>query len=168
MRLASYCVWALLAGCPAEQLGIPVPAEGIDAISMEDVVRDVTKLSRAAEPDRAAFLEERWRQMGLSPEEGGRCGFRQGAGSEAIAIVASPGGPEPRDQAPTAVVISVAKAFHGRPPDTRGVWFCVGPPPAEVAWSTTVAPPPGSGDLDYRLLVEQARALVPEIEARLR
>jgi hypothetical protein len=167
MRLASYCVWALLAGCPADQLGIPVPAEGIDAISMEDVVRDVTKLSRAAEPDRLAFLEERWRQMGLEPREAGRCGYRVGTGSEAIAVVASPGGAGPRDQAPTAVVISVAKALHGRPADARGAWFCVGPPPAEVVWSTTVSPPSGSGDLDYRQLVEQARALVPEVEAQL-
>lgn len=168
MRLASYCVWALLAGCPAEQLGIPVPAEGIDAISMEDVVRDVTKLSRApAEADRLAFLEERWRQMGLDPREGGRCGYRAGTGPEAIAVVAPAGSSDPRSQAPTAVVISVAKALHGRPADARGVWFCVGSPPADVAWSTSVDPPAGSGDLDYRQLVEQARQLVPQVEAHL-
>ena len=142
MRVASYCVWALLAGCPAEQLGIPVPHEGIEAIAMEDVVRDVTKLSRApSDPDRLAFLDERWRQMGLDPREGGRCGFRSGSGPEAIAVIAPAGTSSPRDQAPTAVVISVAKAFHGRPADARGVWFCVGPPPTDVEHVRRTTPP---------------------------
>lgn len=172
--------FVLLVACPAEWLGIPVPAEGIDAIAMDDLVRDVARLSggeaAAATPSgeaaRRAFLAERWSQMGLSPAADGRCGRRDGTGPDVVAVVAEPGAPgDPVGQAPTAVVISVAKAFHGRPPDARGAWFCVGEPPdagpivrvtAEEARAAA-----RDGDLDYRVLVDLARAKVPVVEAAL-
>ncbi len=191
----SYFVWLVLAGCPAEQLGIPVPARGVGAVQMEDIVRDVTKLSRgdaakatpSGEAARMGFLDDRWRQMGLEPQEGGRCGLRAGTGGERVAVVAEPGTPgDPLSQAPTAVAITVAKALHGRPVDEEEVWFCVGPPPVEVGWAATIGPlgvgepvrtvspagidvrgGPGAGEIDYRVVEKAARALVTDVEAQL-
>lgn len=172
-------------GCPAEQLGIPVPKGGIEAIAMDDLVRDTARLAKG-EP---GFLAERWADMGLEAREGGRCGVREGTGAESLAIVADEGKPgEASTWAASAVVISVAKAFHGRPADPRAVWFCVGEAPVEAVQTWQIGPvgrgetviTPASpmtayvaegastGELDYRRLEQLARELAVAVETRLR
>jgi hypothetical protein len=193
-------MWLLsLIGCPAEMLGIPVPQSGVDAIAMDDLVRDVAKLSHgatAADDDlRLAFLDERWRQMGLVPEPGSRCARARPSPSPAAVLVVADEWKtgDVASFAPAAVAISIAKAFHEAPID---VAFCVGVErpaaqtlrvhplgrstprlraPAPLPGATVTpdldaatldeAPTATSSDLDYRSLEAAARLAVPAVEA---
>jgi len=125
-----------LMGCPAEQLGIPVPATGVDAVSMEDLRRDLHALTTgaAASPGpsgreaRQRFVDERWRQMGLEVE--GSCGHRAGVTEARIAVVSQPAPAGDRQGwAATALAITLAKAVHGLPTQRLGAAFCVGEAP---------------------------------------
>ena len=179
----------LLLGCPAESLGIPVSKSGVEAVSMDDLVRDVAKLS-GPPADRPAFLAERWRQMNLVVDADG-CARREGSGPDFVAIVAEEGDGA-AGAAAVAVAISLAKTLDGRPTDPVGVRFCVGKAPAgarriielgrlgeaEAVMRTREQDPslsvdvdvrePGgtaTGDLDYRRLEASTRALVPVMTA---
>ena len=149
----------LLLGCPAEMLGIPVPRGGVEAVSMEDLRRDVDALSSRKDEARRAFLAERWAQMGLAPDADGRCGRRSGSGSRAVAVVAdegTDGAPESWSEA--AVAITLAKTLHGRPEDPLGVVFCVGSAP-DAARVLRLDVDAGSGpDPDWRRLEAAARS----------
>lgn len=169
-------LWLL--GCPAEMLGIPVPKRGPDAISMDDLVRDVAKLSEgetaSAEDQRLAFLDERWRQMRLVPEEGGRCGRQPGPTKLLVRADGWTAG-EVRTFTPAAVAISIAKAFDGG----KGLLFCVGASPsAPKILGITLGPagddpsvaefltirPEGPEGLDYRRLEASAKEGVGRVE----
>ena len=189
--------WALAIGCPAEMLGIPVPHAGLDGVSMDDLVRDTARLSRgtaaqdtpAGEADRLAFLDERWTQMGLTPEAGGRCGSRAGTTDARVVVdtVALPPG-DAHAWAAAAAVISLAKTVHGRPEDQRGVWFCAGEAPVTGAFGLRVGPVGGAdavwtegpagvvvgdgvtgpvGDLDHRRVEAVVRGAYPRLVAAL-
>lgn len=189
--------WALGIGCPAEMLGIPVPRAGLDAVSMDDLVRDTARLSRgtagradaAGEADRLAFLVERWTQMGLAPEADGRCGVRQGTGGEVVVVETI--APTPGDAhgwAAVAAAISLAKTLHGREPDPRTIWFCAGVAPVTGVWTLTIGALGGAdavwsevgdrvgvedgvvdvvGDLDHRRVEAAVRAAHPRLVAAL-
>ena len=156
----------LALGCPAEQLGIPVPKGGVEAIAMDDLVRDTAQLTKAASPeDRLAFLAERWDQMGLDAREGGRCGVREGTTADAVAVLAQEGTPgDAASWTAAAAAISVAKAFHGRPAGPRAVWFCVGEAPFPVVevWRIEA----GTGDPDYRAAEQRAKEIAVAVEAK--
>lgn len=99
-------------------LGIPVPPVGVDAIGMDDLVRDTLAIRRGSGHE---FVANRWRDMGLTVDAQG-CGRR--AGDDGLfAVVAN--GAHPTG---IAVAISAAKAFHGRAPDPIGLVFCADEP----------------------------------------
>lgn len=88
----------LLCACPAERLGIELPPGGAEAISHEDLQRDVYLLTRG-EP-RVAFAK-RMGQMRFSPD--GECFVREGGGPPRVLVARSP------DEA--AALISLAKGW---------------------------------------------------------
>lgn len=178
-------------------LGIPVPKAGLEALAMDDLVRDTARLSRgdaaradpAGETDRLGFLAERWAQMGLTVEAGGRCGVRAGTGAEVVVVETS--APTPGDAhqwAGAAAVVSLAKTVHGRPEDPRGAWFCVGPAPVTGAVTIRFGALGGAdaaitddggavvvadgvvgevGDLDHRRVEAAVRLVHPRLLAAL-
>ncbi len=110
----------ILAGCPAEMLGIELPPPGAGAVSMDDLQRDTRG---ASAPDWRAFVTRRFGEMHLRVDDGvALCGSR-GSGPERAFVA-----PEPVDAdgaANVAVLISLAKAADTT--ETPAAWrFCVG------------------------------------------
>jgi hypothetical protein len=110
----------LLIACPVEQLGVELPPGGADAISHEDLRRDVGRLS--TEPPDTVFAE-RMGQMQFRPAAAvawGSCFVREGRGGAAARLVA--GWPDSAAAATgAAALISIAKAWDldGGPPGPR-------------------------------------------------
>lgn len=160
-----------LAGCPVEQLGIEMPPGGADAISQEDLQRDVFGLT-TEEP--GAWFARRAEQVGLEVRrgEGWVCGQR---GSPTRAWVAA--WPRSIDEAAAAAaLLSVAKAWDTldapapsasciadtRVPhaDARPVGpLAPGPLDPETLRSGVADPARPFEGLDYRELEGKARAL---------
>jgi hypothetical protein len=96
MGIASSTLSALLlVGCPAEQLGVPLPPRGEAAIGQDDVQRDLYLLTPGAwnlvDPEEA--LLHRLDEVGLKPAFGGD--FTRGADAERIACGRAGGDPGP-------------------------------------------------------------------------
>lgn len=124
----------LLAGCPAEQLGVPVPPRGLEAINQEDLQRDLYHLLEAGpeherSPEAGAWVAERFEQMHLEPVplplEGAVCGLRPGRGDGSLLVLSQPApAGASRAALPDAAVISLAKSTDGLPTPRRGIMFC--------------------------------------------
>lgn len=116
----------LLQACPAEQLGVEVPAGGVERISAEDLQRDVYALTRP-DVDAGAVFAKRMGQMHLSAEltgDGRVCARREGAGPARVVVAPwTPGDIPAMTQA--AVLISVAKGWDGQAPPKRTTWLCL-------------------------------------------
>lgn len=174
----------LLLACPAQDLGIVVPESGLEAISMEDLTRDVAGLTTGpaleSEAARRVFLSQRYEQMDLRPGPG-MCHHRPGTGPERVEVRFAPGEPGAQDQwGAAAVAITLAKTLHGRSPDVRQVAFCDGAGPSGAVRLLELGPM-GKGDtvireteaglwvgqdtsdqpMDFRRLEEAARELAP-------
>jgi hypothetical protein len=153
MATASW-LWGalLLVGCPAEQLGVPVPPRGVEAIHQEDLQRDVFAMLGRAEahprhPEAAGWVARRLDEMGLtelSTLEGGACAALEGRRDRARLFLSTPA--ERGAQAAAlrdAALISLAKSTHrlGQPehtlvfcsiPKDQAPDFVASPP---LAWS---------------------------------
>ncbi len=146
MRALSVLIAAALAGCPAEQLGVPIPPRGEAAISQEDLQRDTWLMlsagaepqasSRAAREVAAERLEQRLEQMDLEPAFGGSfrqqagqdwnlCGRLQGSEPSTVLVAAlDGGGGADLGASPVAALISLARATDGLARPRRSLLFC--------------------------------------------
>ena len=182
--------------CPAEQLGIELPPCGADAISIEDLRRDVGLFAEAT--DKGAAFRERMAQMqfGEAPSEGGptlACTRRGQAGTLRVAAVA----PMMADLATgAAALVSLAKAWDLAGGPRAGVVACLelaigedflgenpglvelgpfGTEPlqrardgrADVFWSPGIDLERTPGQVNYTELAEKVRLIFRELDGRL-
>lgn len=133
-----------LLGCPAEMLGVQIPAGGVESLQMEDFNRDADRFlhseRRAGMPrhqqGRQDFMD-RLVQMHLLPVfdksfiqgtakgEVHICGERLGRGNERVVVAAvDTGVGAHRSAAGLAALISLAKTYDTNEPPPRGVVFC--------------------------------------------
>lgn len=137
----------LLTACPAEQLGVNLPAGGVESMSNEDLKRDVWGLSRGALSDRRPgrpgheaglqMIGERLQSMHTLPAFGDSllqpagegfnlCTVQKGDGSAHILITAQDQGLGAYESASgVAGLISLAKSFDVRERPVQSLIFCV-------------------------------------------
>jgi hypothetical protein len=160
MHRASLLLLLTLLGCPAEQLGVHIPEGGPDAMSHEDLTRDVHALvklgdRRPGAPGVRAGLEIIQRRLGemkTLPAFGrgyveqqatgwAVCGQKDGRSDRAVLIVALDAGDGAGDSAaPTAALISLAKSYDLNQPPPETLIFCA--VSAQGGWETLWATPP--------------------------
>lgn len=140
--------WALLlAGCPAEMLGVELPAAGVAALSEMDLQRDTRMLSEVTGDDRLERLHRRFEEMRLKPAFGRdwrdgdvSCGVRAGRGEGAVLIVAVDDGATVQGGAvPAAALISLAKVTDLAETSAHAWIYCDAP---ESALAGLTAKPP--------------------------
>jgi hypothetical protein len=151
----------LLLGCPAADLGVELPPEGIDAISAEDLRRDTELFLREGT---AAWLT-RMAAMNAVPLSGPRVCVGQGAGAESeparwAATDVSTGKFTLGDAVDAAALVSLAKAWDtlGNKPGPR--LYCLGAGPGQRlpsmnATATTVQ------EVDFRDVAKALRKVSP-------
>ena len=131
----------LLLGCPAEQLRIELPKGGLNALSEEDIRRDLFMLDQLgdrteaqAAGEGAARIERRLQEMHTLPGFGSSytregpvtCGQIDGADTNAVVVVAlDERVGAARSMAPVAVLISLAKTYDTVERPDRTVVLCV-------------------------------------------
>lgn len=138
-------VLALAAGCKAETLGVDVPRGGPQAISHEDLQRDVWALEEPALKGRAlgtpggvealSRASQRFQQMHLLPAFGDSyerpggvlCGLKDGRSGEGVLVAAEDPGSGASGAAAVAALISLAKAFDVPSPPTHTLVLCAWP-----------------------------------------
>lgn len=131
--------------CKAESLGVDVPRGGPDAISQEDLQRDVFQLTERGLEDRrpgtrggeeaARRTVERLQQMHLLPAFGEAwsrpggliCGQKDGRTDKAVLVAAEDGGLGAADAAAVAALISLAKAVDVPEPPRDTLIVCAWP-----------------------------------------
>ena len=136
-----------LLGCPADQLRIDLPEGGLQALSMEDVQRDLQQLDQLGDrsfgtPDHeesARRVQRRLEQMHTLPGYGRMyaqstehgvvvCGQKDGQGGGVVVVLAlDEGGGAMRSGAQVAALISLAKTYDVPEPPARSVLFCTAP-----------------------------------------
>ncbi|MBN1337510.1 MAG: hypothetical protein JXB39_16275 [Deltaproteobacteria bacterium] len=161
---------ACLAGCPAERLGVELPPGGLQALSVEDLQRDVFLVVSArdgaagARPqDVADRIERRLVSMHTLPAFGESyrqsvpgganvCGRRDGFPGRGGTLVAALDAGAGADAGASAVaaLVSLAKATDAREPPVRTQVFCRVAPGGEARLASD--PPVPWKDLD-RVLV---------------
>lgn len=130
-------------GCPAEQLGVHVPTGGVQALSQEDLQRDVWLLAQA--PPRGpeltdlrglVVIEQRLGQMktlpafgdsmrALGPPGWAVCGQKDGRSGDAVLVGAvDAGAGADAGHGVVAALISLAKAFDLNAPPRHTLIFC--------------------------------------------
>lgn len=147
----------LLLGCPAADLGVELPPEGIDAISAEDLRRDTELFLREGT---AAWLT-RMAAMNAVPVVGARMCVGQGAGADQeparwSAADVSKGTFTLTDAVDAAALVSLAKAWDtlGSKPGPR--LYCIGDgagqrlPPMNTTATT-------AQDVDFRDVAKSLR-----------
>lgn len=155
----------LLTACPAEQFGVELPKGGVEAMSNEDLQRDVWALSRGSLQDRRPgqtghnagleFIGKRLQAMHTLPAFGGEllqkagegsnlCTVQKGKGQEHILIRTVDQGLGAFESASgIASLISLAKSFDVRERPAQSIVFCViaGEPGERTLQATPVVPP---------------------------
>jgi hypothetical protein len=139
----------LLTGCPAEQLGVPLPPRGLAAINQEDIQRDLFRLldpgGTQRHADAATWVQQRLAQMGLEHVESADgttvvCALRGGDEPDAVLLMSRPGSSGAAQAAlPDAALISLAKSADGLGRPRRSLLFCSVPLDSTQAFSK--APP---------------------------
>ena len=150
----------LLLACKAESLGVDVPHGGPDAISQEDLQRDVFMLTERGLEDRSPTtrggteahrrVSERLQQMHLLPAFGDAydrpggllCGQKEGRSGKGVLVAAEDSGSGAASAAAVAAIISLGKAFDVRDTPTDTLIFCAWPATGGLeAWLTQPAMP---------------------------
>lgn len=152
----------LLLGCPAAQLGIELPPEGIEAISAEDLRRDTELLTREGA---AGWLTRMESMHGVREPADGRACMRQGSG-DPPGILWAPldlvDGKVPLAQAvDAAALISLAKAWDtmDEKPGARVYCLGAGRVPGESGSQIPAFAPAATAvqSLDFRVLATKLR-----------
>lgn len=157
----------MVAGCPAERLGVELPKGGEGSISAEDLQRDVYALTRS-EAGRGDAFARRMEQMHLAPDraEGRVCAMRGGADAPRV-IVAAWTDTVP-DAAAAAILISVAKGWDGTAPPRRTTWLCLAKAGASLPEGEVLAAPTVTADkieaIDYRSLRDRTQQYFRSLE----
>jgi hypothetical protein len=138
--VSSIILWCL-AGCPAESLGIELPPGGAEAISAEDLRRDVGILRQ----DGRSGFTARMRQMNANEQDG--CVAR---GEGTPVLLSAPAD----DLLGQAALISLAKGLDTSE-STLAVRFCVGTEGQRVAVDV---PTVAGGDPDWKAAEAAVRA----------
>lgn len=152
---------ALLAGCPAADLGVELPPEGVAAISPEDLRRDTDRLAREGAP---AWIE-RMAAMNATVIDGPRVCAGQGAGAAEAPALWVPVAADGRfagvaQAADAAALISLAKSWDtlGTKPGPRR--YCLGDGDGELL--PPVQPDAAQlHDIDFRTVAAQLRTRGP-------
>ena len=169
-------------GCKAESVGVEIRRGGPDAISMEDIRRDVLLLE-AQQQGRASGMKrpeagwqgltDRLQQMKTVPAFGQSyraaapavviCSQKRGTGSGVVLLAveddpAEPGG----STAALAMLISLAKAWDTRLPPARTILFCAWEGSAGFE-ALVAAPPVPWGTVQTALLLGETERTVPEV-----
>lgn len=122
-------LWLSLIGCPAEQLGVPLPTGGGSVLKAEDLRRDTLGFLEWSVPE---FFRERMEKMdvdAIAEGPGWLCARREGKGGEVRVLAAR--WPEDTDSAVSAaVLVSLAKAWNRPEPLTQPTWLCIVKPDA--------------------------------------
>ena len=144
----------LLLACPAEHLGIELPEGGLQALSEEDLRRDLAMLD--GEPaDRQARIQHRLEQMHTLPGFGSAyvrgeltCGLVDGAkAAPTVVLAVDEGHGAARSAAPVAAMISLAKTVDTPERPDRSLLFCAGP-----SLESYLAAPPVPADQTHAVL----------------
>ncbi len=135
----------LLLACKASSLGVDVPRGGPEAISQEDLQRDVFMLTERGMEDRRAGtpggeeaarrVVDRMQQMHLLPAFGEAyarpggllCGQKDGRSGKAVLMAAEERGSGASSAAASAALISLAKSVDVSEPPADTLVFCVWP-----------------------------------------
>jgi hypothetical protein len=175
----------ILMACPAERLGVELPEGGVDAMSNEDLQRDVWTLSRGTLSDRRpgqpgheaglAFIGERLQAMHTLPAFGestlqpagegfNLCTVQKGVSQEHILISTRDDGLGAyRSASGVAGLISLAKSFDTRERPAHSVVFCVIAGEAgELAIAANPVVPSGSIRATFNLGPMGARGEEPD------
>lgn len=132
----------ILVACPAEQLGVELPRGGPEAISQEDLRRDIWLIEQAGSAPAAALaVSQRLSQMRLLPAYGSQwvasldggtvvCGRKDGSDPQAVLIIAAADPSTPAGAVTWAGLVSLAKGWDlpGQPERTRILCVCTEPP----------------------------------------
>lgn len=140
------CLW--LVACKAESLGVDVPRGGPDAVSQEDLQRDLWLLTEPAlggsrapgspgGSEAVARVQRRFEEMHLLPafgesyvQPGGAgvlCGLKDGRSGKALLVAAEDPGSGAAAAAAVAALISLAKALDVPAPPEHTWALCVWP-----------------------------------------
>lgn len=131
---------SMLIACPADRLGVELPAGGVESISAEDLQRDAYAISRP-EANPGDVFARRLEQMNLPAADAPGdaavdkvCARRAGEGRARILVAPWPvAGPSLfEDAARAAVLVSVAKGWDGQVPAGRPTWLCLAKPGATL------------------------------------
>ncbi|MES2640570.1 MAG: hypothetical protein V4850_13840 [Myxococcota bacterium] len=122
-------MFSMLIACPADRLGIELPAGGVETISAEDLQRDTYALSRA-DTNPGDVFKRRLGQMNLPASDEGAdrvCALHPGEGRPRVVAAPwpTPGLSFVTDAASAAVLVSLAKGWDGQPPAGRPTWVCL-------------------------------------------
>jgi hypothetical protein len=136
-----------LMACPAEQLRIELPKGGLQALSMEDVQRDLQQLDQLGDrsfgtpghEESARRVQRRLEEMHTLPGYGRVyaqvtdlgvvvCGQKDGQGGGVVVVLAlDEGGGSASSGAQVAALISLAKTFDVPAQPARSVLLCAAP-----------------------------------------
>ena len=158
---------SILIACPAERLGVELPRGGAEAISMEDLHRDVQLLARG---DPAATLRERFGQMHadeVRTGEGWVCARREGPGPGRLLRASWPTVADVSARAGAAALVSLAKGWDGAAMK-RDTWLCAAVTgadlPPEIAGLDALPVAPVRADarepsVDWHVVRDEVKAL---------
>lgn len=144
--------------CPAEDLGIELPEGGVNAISAQDLQRDIYGLSQ---PDAEHFWETRMTQMNVTSQNAGEGWHCANIGVDSTLTLSAPWPSDPSSMAQAAALISLAKGWDGEAP-RAGIRLCMGTIEGELPLSKlpTLAGRPLEHieDFDYLAMQNELRA----------
>jgi hypothetical protein len=161
-----------LIACPAERLGVELPRGGSEAISMEDLHRDVQLLAKG-DPSRG--LRERFTQMHadeVRAGEGWVCARREGPGPGRLLRASWPTPADVAARAGAAALVSLAKGWDGAAM-RRDTWLCAAQPgavlPPEVEGLEALPVAPVRADahepsVDWHVVRDDVKALFLRLE----
>ncbi len=166
----------LLAGCPAEMMGVELPRGGPEAVSQEDLRRDAWLVQQAAEGGGEAgageALARRLGEMRVLPAFGRAwvrpvdgalqvCGRKEGDEAAPVLIIAQGQPTTAGGAASQAALVSLAKGYDQPRPPARTVIFCATSSDAATT-ALLHSPPVPAADLHAVMLLRDLVGGAPQ------